>query len=94
MSFVGESVHLGWRGGLMSFVGESVHRGGRRAWYMSFIEESNLNHVLGTAFFGHRLSRLGGRGLVDVYIAELTLSLFQLTVFIGLKLVERFIVTL
>jgi len=91
MSFVGNPRYRRWA--FVSFVGESVHRRRRRA-LMSFVEKSNLNHVLGAAFFRHRLSRFGGRGLVDVHIAEFTLSLFQLTVFIGLNLVERFIVTL
>ena len=93
MSLVGSARSRRWA--LVSLVGESVHRGWGWRWAsMRFVQESNLNHVLGAALFRHRPGRFGSRGLVDVDAAELTLSLFQLTVFIGLNLIERLIVTL
>jgi hypothetical protein len=61
---------------------------------MSFVEEANLNDILGAARFCHGLCRCGRSRFVDENIAETTLGAFQLTLLIGLDLVERLIVVL
>ena len=61
---------------------------------MSFVEEANLNDILSAARFRHGLCRCGRSRFVDENIAEATLGPFQLTLLIGLDLVERLIVVL